>query len=61
MTHTSLGITQVVLGIILVTVGGFLIIALLTGGGPILPQVIGGPIIVAVIGTILLVFRKKAK
>lgn len=60
MIRNILGITQVVVGIILVTVGGFLIIAVLTGGGPILPQVIGGPIIVALIGTILLVFRRKA-
>ena len=60
MIHKNLGTTQTVLGIIMVTVGGFLIIALLTGGGPIIPQVIGGPIALLLIGVVLLALKRKA-
>jgi len=60
MIHKILGITRVVIGIILVAIGGFFIIVLLTGGAPILPHIVG-PITVAAIGIILLVFRRRVK
>jgi hypothetical protein len=60
MIRKIVGISQVVIGIILVAIGGFFIIVLLTGGGPILPHIVG-PITVAVIGTLLLVFRRRVK
>lgn len=60
MMHGIIGTTQVVIGIILVAIGGFFIVVLLTGGGPVLPHIVG-PITVAVIGTILLVFRRRVK
>ncbi len=47
------------IGTILVVVASVLAISLLTGGGPILPHIIG-PIALAVIGVILLTFKKKA-
>jgi hypothetical protein len=60
MVQKIIGRTQVVIGSILVAVGGFFIIVLLTGGGPILPYIVG-PITVALIGILLLVFRKRTK
>lgn len=60
MMHGIIGTTQVVIGIILVAIGGFFIVVLLTGSGPVLPHIVG-PITVAVIGTILLVFRRRVK
>jgi hypothetical protein len=60
MIHKILEITQVVMGSILLAIGGFLIIALLTGGAPIIPKVIGGPIVLLLIGVALLALRRKA-
>jgi hypothetical protein len=60
MVQKIIGIAQVVTGSILVAIGGFFIIVLLTGGGPILPHIVG-PISVALIGTLLLVLRRRTK
>ena len=49
-----------VIGTILLIVAALLAVAILTGGGPILPH-ISGPITLAVIGVILLTFKRKAK
>ncbi len=46
------------IGTALVVVGGALIVVLLTGGGPILPHIVG-PSILAVIGVILLTIKGK--
>lgn len=46
------------IGIALVLVGVFGIIVLLTYGGPVLPHIVG-PATLAVIGAIVLFFKKK--
>jgi hypothetical protein len=48
------------IGTILVLVGAFFMIVLLTGGGPVLPHIVG-PATVTVLGAILLTFKRKAK
>jgi hypothetical protein len=60
MVQKIIGIAQVVIGSILVAIGGFVIIVLLTGGWPILPHIVG-PISVALIGTLLLVLRRRTR
>jgi hypothetical protein len=59
MIRKIIGITQLVISIFFIAVGGFFIIVLLTDGGPILPHIVG-PITVAAVGTLLLVFRRRA-
>ena len=49
-----------IIGITLLVVGGFFIIVLLTYGGPVWPHIMG-PITLAVIGTIILILKGKAK
>ncbi len=47
-----------IIGTILVIAAGGLAFKILTGGGPVLPHIVG-PITFAVIGVILLTFKKK--
>ena len=49
-----------IIGIALLVIGGFFIIVLLTGGGPIWPHIIG-PSTLALIGVILLILKGKTK
>ena len=49
-----------IVGTSLVLIGGFFIVVLLTGGGPVFPH-IAGPATVTVLGAILLTFERKAK
>jgi len=49
-----------IIGISLVILGGLGIVILLFGGGPVLPHVIG-PITLAVVGILILTFKRKAE
>ena len=48
-----------IIGTMLVILGGLGIIILIFGGGPVLPHVIG-PTALAVVGTLILTFKRKA-
>ena len=47
------------IGVILVIVAGVITVALLTGGGPLIPHIVG-PITLAVIGVFLLTLNRNA-
>ena len=52
--------TQKIIGIALLLLGGLGMIVLLTYGGPVFPHIVG-PSTVAVIGAIVLLFKRKSK
>jgi hypothetical protein len=52
--------TRKIIAIALLLLGGLGIIVLLTYGGPVFPHIIG-PTTVAVIGAIVLLFKRKSK
>lgn len=47
-----------VIGIILMVIGVFIALVLMTYGGPVFPHIIG-PVVLVTIGAILLLMRKK--
>ena len=49
-----------IIGTILVILGVLGIVILIFGGGPILPHIIG-PITLTIVGTLILVLKRKAK
>jgi hypothetical protein len=52
--------TKKIIGIVMLVIGALGIIVLLTYGGPVLPHIIG-PTTLAVIGAIVLLFKRKTK
>ena len=49
-----------IIGIALLVIGGLIALVLLTYGGPIFPHIIG-PIALTIIGSTILLFKRKAK